>query len=49
MKSLGKLELVEGEDFYYHDGKMVFTKKYHLKRGTCCKSECKHCPYGFKK
>lgn len=36
------------EDFYMSpDGYMVFTEKYHLKRGYCCKSGCKHCPYGY--
>jgi hypothetical protein len=25
----------------------VFTEKYLLKRGYCCKNGCKHCPYGF--
>lgn len=39
---------LEPEDFYKHpDGFIVFTEKYHLKRGYCCKSGCKHCPYGF--
>ena len=34
------------EDFYINkNGLIVFTKKYHLKRGTCCKSNCLHCPY----
>ncbi|MEM8586251.1 MAG: DUF5522 domain-containing protein [Bacteroidota bacterium] len=23
------------------------TAAYHLKRGHCCKSGCRHCPYGF--
>ncbi len=41
--------LVEGEDYYFNErGLMVFTEKYHLKRGHCCKSGCKHCPYGYK-
>lgn len=36
------------EDFYTTpEGYIVFTEKYHLKRGHCCKSGCKHCPYGF--
>lgn len=36
------------EDFYYSpEGYIVFTEVYHLKRGYCCKSGCKHCPYGF--
>jgi len=24
---------------------MVFTAAYHLKRGYCCNSDCRHCPY----
>lgn len=39
---------LEPEDFYYSpEGYIVFTEKYHLKRGYCCQSGCKHCPYGF--
>ena len=26
-------------------GYMVFTKYAHLKRGKCCGSGCRHCPY----
>lgn len=38
------------EDFYKNkDGQIIFTEIYHLKRGYCCKSGCKHCPYGFKR
>jgi hypothetical protein len=41
-------ELNFGEDYYYNeDGFMVFTAAYLLKRGYCCQSGCKHCPYGF--
>ena len=39
---------LEPEDYYFNEeGFMVFTEKYHLKRGYCCESNCKHCPYGF--
>ena len=38
-------KLVEGEDFYWENGLMVFTEAYHLKRGYCCGSGCRHCPY----
>ncbi|MGB4972981.1 MAG: DUF5522 domain-containing protein [Cyclobacteriaceae bacterium] len=38
-------ELVEGIDFYIESGMYVFTKWYHLKRGYCCNSGCRHCPY----
>ncbi|MBI1223479.1 MAG: hypothetical protein GC180_12820 [Bacteroidetes bacterium] len=42
--------LREGVHFYSNEqGLMVFTEAYHLERGYCCKSGCKHCPYGFKK
>jgi predicted GNAT family N-acyltransferase len=37
------------QDFYIENGYVVFTESYHLKRGSCCKSGCRHCPYGFKK
>ena len=34
------------EDFYLsEEGFVVFTEAYHLKRGYCCQSGCKHCPY----
>ena len=29
------------------DGDDVFTSTYLLRRGTCCKSNCLHCPYGY--
>ena len=41
---------LEKDNFYYSkDGLIIFTEKYHLKRGYCCESKCKHCPYGFTK
>lgn len=39
---------LDQQDYYLsEEGYIVFTEKYHLKRGYCCKSGCKHCPYGF--
>jgi len=37
------------EDDYYllPDGRLVFTAQYHLKRGYCCGSGCRNCPYDF--
>jgi hypothetical protein len=32
-------------DYYEEDGKRVFTADYHKKRGYCCGSGCRHCPY----
>jgi hypothetical protein len=41
---------IEGEDYYLTpEGYRCFTEKYHLKRGYCCKSGCRHCPYGYDK
>ena len=37
--------LIEGEDFYREGGYVVFTAAYHLRRGRCCESGCRHCPY----
>ncbi len=38
-------ELVEGEDYYMDGPYFVFTATYHRKRGYCCGSKCRHCPY----
>jgi len=32
-------------DCYYEAGRMVFSASYHLRRGFCCGSGCRHCPY----
>lgn len=45
-----RLQPLEEGDFYQNEqGYRVFTEKYHLKRGFCCKNGCKHCPYGYDK
>lgn len=45
-----KLPKLEPEDFYLtKEGYKVFTEAYHLKRGYCCESGCRHCPYGYDK
>ncbi len=36
---------LEPEDFYLEGPYLVFTAAYHLKRGYCCNSDCRHCPY----
>lgn len=35
----------EVKDSYHEGPYMVFTEMYHLKRGHCCGSGCRHCPY----
>jgi hypothetical protein len=32
-------------DFYFEGRMVVFTAEYHLRRGYCCESNCRHCPY----
>ena len=32
-------------DFYIENGIYVFTKEFHLKRGSCCGNGCRHCPF----
>lgn len=50
MSGFSKRDKLDKEDYYTSpEGYIVFTEKYHLKRGYCCKSGCKHCPYGFDK
>jgi hypothetical protein len=50
MSDFSKKPKLSEEDYYLSpEGYIIFTEKYHLKRGYCCKSGCKHCPYGFDK
>jgi hypothetical protein len=37
--------LVEGEDYYSEGTTIVFTARFLLRRGYCCESGCRHCPY----
>jgi hypothetical protein len=37
---------LDPEDYYFEGPNLVFTAAYHLKRGSCCGSGCRHCPYG---
>ena len=37
--------LVEGEDFYFDQGRFVLTEEYLRRRGECCDNGCRHCPY----
>jgi hypothetical protein len=44
---LRRLGLEEGDYYYSPEGYLVFTEQYHIKRGYCCQSGCRHCPFGF--
>lgn len=37
--------LHEGLDYYVEHGLFVFTAAFLRKRGYCCDSGCRHCPY----
>ncbi len=32
-------------DYYFDQGAMVFTEAFLRRRGFCCSSGCRHCPY----
>lgn len=37
--------LVEHIDYTLDAGNLVFSRWYHLKRGSCCGNGCRHCPF----
>ncbi|MFA7616159.1 MAG: DUF5522 domain-containing protein [Moheibacter sp.] len=39
----------EGDYYKTEEGFIVFTEQYLLRRGYCCRSGCRHCPYGYDK
>jgi hypothetical protein len=42
----GQTELIDGLDYRIENGDTVFSKWYHLKRGSCCDNDCRNCPDG---
>lgn len=40
-------DVVENVDYYIEHGLWVFTAHYLQRRGYCCWSHCRHCPYGY--
>lgn len=41
---------IEGIHYYFNEeGLIVLTRQYHLERGYCCGSGCKHCPYNYER
>ncbi len=46
MSSNGDLTTnINQTDYYIEDGKYVFTEQFHIKRGHCCGSGCRNCPF----
>ena len=41
--------LILNVDYTIENGLYVFTAHYLKKRGYCCESGCRNCPYGFRK
>ncbi|HKO60485.1 MAG TPA: DUF5522 domain-containing protein [Pyrinomonadaceae bacterium] len=37
--------LIPDEDYYLENGLMVMTSSYHIKRGICCGTGCRWCPF----
>jgi len=35
----------QGIDYYLEKGQIIMTESYLKKRGKCCSSMCRHCPY----
>ncbi|WP_194776442.1 DUF5522 domain-containing protein [Pararhodonellum marinum] len=48
-KTVRPMEIQDGDYYMDANGLMVFTAQYHLRRGSCCGSGCRHCPYHEKK
>jgi hypothetical protein len=40
-----KKEFEEDKQYYLENSKVVFTELYHVDRGFCCGSKCRHCPF----
>jgi hypothetical protein len=40
-----KAPLPQPGDFYIEGHNVVFTAQYHRRRGYCCGSGCRHCPF----
>ncbi|NND93286.1 MAG: hypothetical protein HKN45_00355 [Flavobacteriales bacterium] len=46
MEEFSERNSLQDEDYYFNEeGFIVFTETYLLRRGNCCHSNCKHCPY----
>ena len=46
MRKKSYLSKLSKDEYYMsNNGYVIFTEKYHLKRGYCCDSNCIHCPY----
>lgn len=44
-KSKSKKQFTENVHYYLEGERIVFTEQFHLERGHCCGTGCRHCPY----
>jgi len=35
----------QGVDYYLEKGQIIMTESYLEKKGSCCGSGCRHCPF----
>jgi biotin synthase-like enzyme len=40
-----KSKFIEGVHYYMDGDRVVFTALFHIQRGQCCGTGCRHCPY----
>jgi hypothetical protein len=38
-------DFIEKIHYYLENGRVVFTALFHIERGECCGTGCRHCPY----
>jgi hypothetical protein len=46
VQHLKRMGYLDGDFYFTPEGYVVWTEQYHLRRGYCCQSGCRHCPYG---
>jgi len=39
------MKLIEGVDYFTENGRIVLSREFLLRRGYCCNSKCRNCPY----
>jgi hypothetical protein len=42
---MSEKEFLENIHYYFDHDRIVFTEKFHIERGQCCGTGCRHCPY----
>ena len=42
---MAEFKFEQGKDYYLEKGVIVLTEEYLKRRGKCCGSGCRHCPF----